>query len=178
MYCKNVISLHRQTIVKYSVHEGFRNKKKSDKSGLAPCYVNQKKMKVKKVEAIIEKASDGGYGIYIPSIPGIGVIGDTEEEAKSNLLEVISDIVDQCKKDGVKDTVNGGNLDITYRYDPSAFFKTFKIFNVSYLAKTIGVNSSLMRQYKSGKTYISEARKKQIEKGIHQLADELLHVKF
>ena len=131
-----------------------------------------------KIEAIIEKASDGGYGIYIPSIPGIGVIGDTEEEAKENLLEVISSIVDQCKIDGVDDRLNSGCLDISYRYDPSAFFKTFKIFNVSYLAKTIGVNSSLMRQYKTGKTYISENRKKQIEKGIHQLANELLDVKF
>jgi hypothetical protein len=46
------------------------------------------------------------------------------------------------------------------------------------LAKAIGVESSLMRQYKTGKTYISESRKKQIEIGIHQLANELLHVRF
>jgi predicted RNase H-like HicB family nuclease len=135
-------------------------------------------MKVKKIEAVIEKASDGGYGIYIPSIPGIGVIGDTEEEAKMNLLEVIGDIVNQCKKDGVKDQVNGGNLNISYRYDPSAFFKTFKMFNVSYLASVVGINGSLMRQYKTGKVYISESRKKQIEAGIHQLANELLQVRF
>jgi len=77
-------------------------------------------MKSKKVEVIIERASDGGYGIYIPSMPGIGVIGDTEEEAKANLFGVIGDIVDQCKKDGVKDYVNGGKLSIAYRYDPSA----------------------------------------------------------
>ena len=74
-------------------------------------------MKKKKVDAIIEKASDGGYGIFIPSIPGIGVTGDTEEEAKMNLEEVIRDIAEQCKTDGFKDMVNGGNLDISYRYD-------------------------------------------------------------
>ena len=135
-------------------------------------------MKRKTVEAIIEKASDGGYGVFIPSIPGIGVTGDTEEEAKMNLEEVIRDIAEQCKADGVKDRVNGGNLAISYRYDPSAFFKTFDVFNVSSLAKTIGVDSSLMRQYKTGKIYISEARKKQIESGIHQLAQELLHARF
>ena len=135
-------------------------------------------MKTKKIEAIIEKSPNGGYGIYLPAIPGIGVIGDTEEEAKMNLFEVISDIVDQCKIDGVKDQVNGGNLDISYRYDPSAFFKTFDIFNVSSLARAIGIDSSLMRQYKTGKTYISETRKKQIETGIHQLANDLLHFKF
>ena len=135
-------------------------------------------MKAKKVEAIIERASDGGYGIYIPALPGIGVIGDTEEGAKANLMEVISDIAEQCKKDGVKDYVNGGNLVVSYRYDPSAFFKTFNMFNVSHLAKAVGVNSSLMRQYKTGKIYISEARKKQIENGIHNLANDLLQVRF
>ena len=73
-------------------------------------------MKAKKVEAIIERASDGGYGIYIPDIPGIGVIGDSEEEAKANLMEVINDIVEQCKKDGVRDNVNGGKLVVSFRY--------------------------------------------------------------
>ena len=71
-------------------------------------------MQAKKVEAIIERASDGGYGIYIPDIPGIGVIGDSEEEVKANLMEVISDIVEQCKQDGVKDKVNGGKLDVSF----------------------------------------------------------------
>jgi len=135
-------------------------------------------MKYKEVEAIIEKSVDGNYGIYLSEIPGIGVTGDTEEEAKENLQEVIRDIVEQCRMDGVQDHINGGNLDISYRYDPSAFFKTFNIFSVSSLAKAIGINGSLMRQYKTGKTYISEERKKQIETGIHQLANELLHVKF
>jgi len=135
-------------------------------------------METKKVEAIIEKASNGGYGIYIPELPGIGVIGDTEEKAKMNLLEVIKDIVEQCKIDGVNDNVYNGNLDITYRYDPSAFLKTFNFFNVSSLAKAIGVDSSLMRQYKTGKIYISENRKKQIESGIHKIAYSMLDVKF
>ena len=70
--------------------------------------------------------------------PGIGVTGETEEEAKMNLEEVIRDIVEQCKTDGVKDMVNGGNLDISYRYDPSAFFKTFDVFNVSSLRLDYG----------------------------------------
>jgi predicted RNase H-like HicB family nuclease len=135
-------------------------------------------MKTKKVEAIIEKSSEGGYGIYIPSIPGIGVIGDTEEEAKINLCEVIADIVEQCKIDGVQDRVNGGNLEIIYQYDTSAFSRTFDFFNVSSLAKITGISHRLMRQYKTGKIFISEIRKKQIEDGIHQLANELLQVKF
>jgi predicted RNase H-like HicB family nuclease len=135
-------------------------------------------MEPQKVEAIIEKSTDGNYGIYLPEIPGVGVTGDTEEEAKINLREIIRDIVAQCEKDGISDYVNGGNLDISYRYDPSAFFKTFDVFSVSSLAKAIGINGSLMRQYKTGRTYLSEERKKQIETSIHHLAKELLHVKF
>ena len=135
-------------------------------------------MEAKKIEAIIEKASDGGYGIYLPEIPGIGVIGETEADAKNNLLEVVNDIVSYCREKGMTDNVYGGNIEFVYRYDPSAFFKTFNVFNVSSLAKAIGINSSLMRQYKAGKTYISETRKQQIEDGIHQLAGSMLHVKF
>ena len=33
-----------------------------------------------------------------------------------NLIEVISDIVEQCKQDVVKDKVNGGKLVVSYRY--------------------------------------------------------------
>ena len=31
---------------------------------------------------IYEKAADGGWGSYVPDLPGLGVIGDTLEETK------------------------------------------------------------------------------------------------
>jgi len=135
-------------------------------------------MKVKKIKAIIEKASDGGYGIYLPEIPGYVGLGITEDDAKQDLKDAINEVVSYCKEKGIPDNINNGNISFDYRYDFSGFFKKFNVFNVSALAKTIGINSGLMRQYKAGKTYISYKRKQEIENGIHQLAGSMLNVKF
>jgi len=135
-------------------------------------------MKMKKLKAIIEKASDGGYGIYLPEISGYVGIGDSEEDAKNDLRIAINEVVSYCKEQGIKDNIYGGQVEFDYRYDLSGFFKKFDIFNVSALAKAVGINSGLMRQYKTGKTYISYKRKHQIETGIHQLAGSMLNVRF
>lgn len=63
-----------------------------------------------------------------------------------------------------------------YKYDISAFFDMFEFLNVSKLAKRIGINPSLMRHYKRGDTYISDAQANKIESGIHEIAHELLRV--
>lgn len=131
-----------------------------------------------KTRAIIEKSESGGYGIYLPDIPGYIGLGETEDEAKGDLREAIDLVVEDCKARGIKDDVNGGNIEFEYSYDLSGFFKSFNIFNVSALAKRIGVNSGLLRQYKSGEVYISEQRKKNIEDSIHKLGNELSLVKF
>ena len=135
-------------------------------------------MKVKKLKAIIEKASDGGYGIYLPDISGYIGLGITEEEAKKDLRDAINEVVSYCNEQGIPDNIYGGNVEFDYRYDLSGFFNKFDVFNVSALAKAVGINSGLMRQYKAGKTYISYKRKQQIESGIHRLAGNLLNVKF
>ena len=135
-------------------------------------------MKTKKIKAIIEKASDGGYGIYLPDNAGYVGLGDTEDDAKKDLRDAINEVVAYCKEQGIRDNIYGGNVAFDYRYDLSGFFKKFDVFNVSALAKSVGINSGLMRQYKAGKTYISYNRKQQIENGIHKLAGSMLHVKF
>jgi len=98
------------------------------------------------------------------------IIADSEFLQSSKSNQLFQGVLIPIPRHGSKEVAIGN--------DPSAFFKTFDIFNVSSLAKAIGIDSSLMRQYKTGKTYISEARKKQIETGIHQIANELLDVKF
>lgn len=135
-------------------------------------------MKTKKIEAIIEKAFDGGYGIYLPSIPGVTALGYSEDEAKENLLDAINEVVSYRKENNLPDNLNGGNVTIEYKYDLSGFFKSFDVFDVSSLANRVGINPSLMRRYKTGQAYISQAQKNRIEKGIHDMARQLLKVKF
>ena len=36
---------------------------------------------------IYEQAPDGGWGAYAPDLPGLGVVGDTREEAHELIVE-------------------------------------------------------------------------------------------
>ncbi len=65
-----------------------------------------------------------------------------------------------------------------FHFDLSSLFEYFNMINVSAFARMIGINSTLMRQYKKGDTYISEAQLSKIEDGIHSLGDELSRLKL
>jgi predicted RNase H-like HicB family nuclease len=42
-----------------------------------------------KVKVALEKSDDGGYTVYVPSLPGCVSEGDTVEEATDNIIEAI-----------------------------------------------------------------------------------------
>jgi len=39
---------------------------------------------------IYERANDGGWGAYVPDLPGLGVVGETREEAHQLIAEGIA----------------------------------------------------------------------------------------
>lgn len=43
-----------------------------------------------KLKIVLEKSDEGGYTIYVPSLPGCISEGDTEEEAIENIKEAIA----------------------------------------------------------------------------------------
>ena len=135
---------------------------------------------MKKIKAIIEKGTDGLYSIYLPDVKGMYGTGETESEAKEALFEAV-----ECAKDFVEEKGEWGeyivfktDFEFDYRYDLSGFFKTYSFFDVSALAGKIGLNASLLRRYKSGASKAENKQKEKIEHGIHNLAKELLAVRF
>jgi predicted RNase H-like HicB family nuclease len=137
-------------------------------------------MKVKKIKAVIETGDDGGYSVYIPSIAGLYGAGETEDEAKSELMDAIEMAREHAEEVGSWDDYAPlkGDIDIEYVYDLSGFFKTFDFFDVSSLANHIGLNPSMMRRYKSGITKASDRQKKRIEESIHAIASKLSVTRF
>jgi predicted RNase H-like HicB family nuclease len=137
---------------------------------------------MKKVVAIIEKASDGGYGIYCPDVTGLALFGHglTEKEAKENLQENLESILEYYEEEGkpIPEVLNKGKISFEYKYDFSGFFKAYPIFNISELAAMIGINSSLMRKYKNGLAYASKEQREKIESGIHMISKKLSTVQF
>jgi predicted RNase H-like HicB family nuclease len=50
---------------------------------------------------IIEKAPDGGYGAYIPDLPGCVGMGNTKEETLENIAEAIQFHIEGMKAEGL-----------------------------------------------------------------------------
>jgi predicted RNase H-like HicB family nuclease len=136
---------------------------------------------MKPITAVIEKAKDGGYGIYCPQLKGVALYGYglTEQEAKENLLENLSAIREHCEEEN--EPIPEGlmrKVSFEYRYDFSGFFKAYPLFNISELAVQIGINPSLMRKYKRGIALASDRQRKKIEAGIRALAQQLSGIRF
>ena len=135
---------------------------------------------MKSIKAIIEKGKDGYYSVYIPEIHGLYGAGITEEEAKENLNEAVEMAFEHVEETG-DNTYYAPlmkNYTIEYAYDLSGFFKRFDIFDVTAFSKKIGINASLMRNYKTGMKKASTSQKTKILEGIYSVADELYAVKF
>lgn len=50
---------------------------------------------------IIEKASDGGYGAYVPDLPGCVSMGETKEEVIENIADAIRFHLEGMKAEGL-----------------------------------------------------------------------------
>lgn len=61
--------------------------------------VTQKKSKILTYTAIFEEAEEGGYFVYVPSLPGCLSEGDTFEEAKRNITEATTAYLESLAKD-------------------------------------------------------------------------------
>lgn len=101
---------------------------------------------------IIERSGDDEYWYYAKTI-------DEAKEFYSNILisnpnEFLDDV----------------------SYDLSSFLNAFDFINISKLAKTLGVNESLMRHYAAGTKIPSNKQSKRIMDGVKQLAEELKQI--
>ena len=130
------------------------------------------------ITATIEKASDGGYGIYT-DIPGLIGSGLTEEEAKADFCGVLKEKAAYYyeRTTTYPDWYEEG-YEIEYRYDLSGFFLSFPFINASEFASYVGINPSLMRKYKSGLVKASAKQKDQIQAKYNEMIRNLERVKF
>ena len=134
---------------------------------------------MKKIVAIIEKGTDGGYAIHSEGNVPLFANGLTEEEARKDFEELIPEQAEYMKEHTGKypDWYNDG-FEVDYRYDMTAFFQAFPFINATELAKSIGINPSLMRKYKSGLAKAGAKQKDMIQNKFDDIVSRLGVVKF
>ena len=50
---------------------------------------------------VVERASDGGYGVWSPDLPGVVALGETEAEALDEMRRAIQFHLDGLRADGL-----------------------------------------------------------------------------
>ena len=122
-------------------------------------------MKANRSIALIERGSDGMFGIYTPelehTIIGEGkTVIEAKEDFQNSVVEMIASYTGNNKN--IPEELKG--ITFEYKYDIASFFDYFDFINITKFAERAGINPSLLRQYKSGTTnYISESQMKKIE---------------
>ena len=130
-----------------------------------------------KIQVIIEK-SKTGYSAYIPELPGCVGTGSSIDELKKNINEVISFHLEGMRQDGLGvPSVFSDKYYLQFLFDVETFLQYYnKIFSRRALSRLTGVNESLLSQYASGLKHPRKTQAKRIEKGLHELANELLQI--
>lgn len=127
-----------------------------------------------KTIALIEKGKDGTFGIFTPNIDAT-IIGEghTVAEAKADFENSVREMIASYTENGetLPDELDG--ISFEYKYDVASVFNYFDFINVSKFAKWAGVNPSLLRQYKSCNTYISETQASKIGQALRKIGHEL-----
>lgn len=137
------------------------------------------RLNMKKIVAIIEKGEDGGYAIYADGGIPLFANGQTEQEARMEFEALVPEQAEYMKeRTGAYPEWYGGKPVIEYRYDMSAFFQAFPFINASELAKSVGINPSLMRKYKSGIVKAGTQQKNIIQNKFNDIVERLRVVKF
>ncbi len=125
----------------------------------------------------VEKDADGSYIAYNIDDSDFTLLGrgTNVSEAKDDFFNSVMEIRDSFEKTGraVPDVLTETPH---FQFDVSSLFEYYSMINVSAFARYVGINDALMRQYKRGGTYVSEAQLKKIEKGINKLGNEFANL--
>lgn len=122
----------------------------------------------------IEKQSDGSYIAYNTTGEKVQLIGtgETVKEAKEDFFNSIEEVKESYVDLG-DEMPACLSEPVEFSFDISSLFEYYSMLNVSAMGRYLGINDSLMRQYKKGDTPISDAQLERIESGIRRLGSEL-----
>lgn len=97
-------------------------------------------------------------------------LGSSAKAAIDDMMSGWQAAVADLKEDGIEVP----ELEIEYRFDVGSLFSYYDFVNIAGVAREIGVNPSVIRQYVIGTRKPSAERKAQIIKGFKCLADKML----
>lgn len=109
----------------------------------------------------------------------IAGVGKTEEGAIEDLRSGIEELISFNTEEGLPiPEWYSPDMDFDIRYDISMLFRAFPFLSATEFARAIGVNASLMRQYKTRRHQPSAKQKARIQQGLDTLVEKLAKVRL
>ena len=134
-------------------------------------------IKMKTIKAIIERANDGGYGVYCIDQTYTGM-GNNAEAAKTDMLEAMNFHKETCIEEGLPypDFLNEP-FEINYTFDTKSLLEYYNgILSLSGLEKITGIHQKQLWNYLHTDTKPRRAQVEKIEQGLHSLGSELMSI--
>ena len=127
-----------------------------------------------KTKVRIERGKDGAYWLNSEGLSNVLVgTGDTLEAAKVDFQECLSEMKAGYTENNEPVPEELENIEFEYEYDTAcALTELSRYINMAALAKEVGINASLLRQYKQGQ-YISATQAQKIQAGINRLGKRM-----
>ncbi len=132
-------------------------------------------MIMEKVTVIIERA-EHNYSAYLKGIDGIVTTSDTVERIRSNIREAIDLYIEVAREDGsfIPEPLRG-DFELEFEMDASTILNYYDgIFGKPALEKITGINQKQLWHYAMGKRSPRPATREKINRGLHNLGQELL----
>lgn len=136
-------------------------------------------MKDNKFLVTIEKDNDGTFIAYNVDESPYTLIGRgaTVKEAKADFANSMQEVkASEEEREGAAAPILSAVP--VFSFDLSSLFEYYSMLNVSAFARYLGINETLMRQYKKGNTYISDGQLQKIEDGLHRLGADFLGLRL
>lgn len=130
---------------------------------------------MKTIEAIIERAKDGFYGVRCVSEMFTGG-GNSAEEAKKDMMEQMEFYKQTAIEDGFEyPAFLNEPFEVVYKFDTESLLEYYSgILSLSGLEKITGIHQKQLWSYLHGKSKPRKAQVEKIENGLHRFGNELI----
>lgn len=133
---------------------------------------------MKKVNAIIERAADGTYSIYMDDDSMDYLVtgtGNTVDEAMNTFKGGYEDTRRYYQEEGKKFE----EVDFNFKYDMASFLSYYsKILSLAGLSRLTGINQQQLSHYVTGRRHPSPKTVEKMQEAIRRFGNDLSSVHF
>ena len=133
-----------------------------------------------KVKAVIERGSDGTYGIYIDldeSRLSYGIIG--EGKTVNDAIDDFRNSYDEMREYYKEINKPFQEAEFSFLYDMASFLKFYSVyFSLAGLSRLTGIHQGQLSHYLTGQRSPSKKTVEKIESSLHKFGKEISQVEF